>query len=192
MTEGQSVGGGLIFGDRGEEGETPVEVEGPGEGGGEAGLLGRRRVTVNGDRPGVGGRTGRLFWGEGLKSAWSSSGGGVEGRRPPLRCGGAALGAEPSRQNSSGENPDAPALSGAPGGETLPRRSSLPPDKSEPLGSSPSSGGLRRHRPGAPTPGAEPAAPWPPAALSGSSSLRSMDEVRKSICCTTWKTHTRI
>lgn len=41
MTEGQSVGGGLIFGDRGEDdGETVMEVEGPGESGGEPGLLG--------------------------------------------------------------------------------------------------------------------------------------------------------
>lgn len=138
------MGGGLILGDRGEEGETLMEVEGPGEGGGETGLLGRWRVTVNGDRPGVGGRMGRLFWGEGLKSVWSSSrrGGGLEGRRLPLRRGGAALGAEPSRENPSGDNPDGGALSSTPGGETLPRRSSLPPDESEPLGLSPSSGGL--------------------------------------------------
>lgn len=40
MTEGQSVGGGLIFGDRGEDGETLMEVEGPGEWGREPGLLG--------------------------------------------------------------------------------------------------------------------------------------------------------
>lgn len=40
MTEGQSVGGGLIFGDGGQDGETRMEVEGPGEWGLEPGLLG--------------------------------------------------------------------------------------------------------------------------------------------------------
>lgn len=40
MTEGQSVGGGLIFGDRGEDGEALMEVDGPGEWGREPGPLG--------------------------------------------------------------------------------------------------------------------------------------------------------
>lgn len=61
------MGGAGGFGRRGEGGETLMEEaeeaeeeegEGEGERGGEAGLLGWWKLTVSGERPGVGGRTG--------------------------------------------------------------------------------------------------------------------------------------
>lgn len=119
MTEGQSVGGGLIFGDGGQDGETRMEVEGPGEWGREPGLLGWWRFTVRGDRPGVGGRTGRLFWGAGLKSRSASNRGGLEERRLPPGRSGAAWGVKRRLRTLSGENPDATALRRVFGGEAL-------------------------------------------------------------------------
>ena len=187
MTEGQSVGGGLIFGDSGEDGETVKEVQGPGEWGREPGLLGRWRFTVKGDIPGVGGRVGSIFWGDGPKSASSSSWGGLDEWRLLICPSGAILGARRRRETLSGEDPDATALGSTSGGETLLRWSSLWPEESAALGLSPSCRGLWRLPPTittlGPEPEAEPSAPW------CSSSQASMDEVRRSICCTTWKTH---
>lgn len=40
-----------------------MEEDGP-----ATGLLGGWRLTVRGERPGVGGRTGRLFWGGSVRS----------------------------------------------------------------------------------------------------------------------------
>lgn len=71
MTEGLSAGGGLGSGVRGEGGETQLtlmEGQGPGEWGWEPGLLEWLRFTVRGERPGVGGRTGRLLWGDKVRS----------------------------------------------------------------------------------------------------------------------------
>lgn len=67
MTDGLRAGGGLAFEDRGEGGEMEmilVEEVAPGEWGWEPELLGRWKFTVRGERPGVGGRAGRLLWGE--------------------------------------------------------------------------------------------------------------------------------
>lgn len=65
MTEGQRVAGAGGFGRRGDGGETLMEEvdeaeeeEGEGELGGEAGLFGCWKLTVSGESPGVGGRTG--------------------------------------------------------------------------------------------------------------------------------------
>lgn len=104
MTDGLRVGGGWGFRDRGEGGEpglTLMEDEGPGEWGWEPGLLGWWRFTVSGERPGVGGRTGRFLWGDRVRSwevrVWSW--GGLDEAGLLLYCSSpTCLGADPRLQ----------------------------------------------------------------------------------------------
>lgn len=190
------MGGGFSCEDRGDDGEILMEVEGPGEWGWEAGLPGWWRFTVSGERPGVGGRKGRFFWGDSVKSQEEIVWGGLDERRW-LLCW-PTLEVKWRLWHLSFKNPDVTVLSSTFGGERLLQWWSLlrVADDSVVLGFSSGSEGLWWMVPRVTLldldPEVELLAPSPAVALCCSSSFRSMDKVRKSICCTTWKICTMI